>query len=367
METKRVLIWGTGEIGKYVAGVLRKYPPAPYQVAGYTDSYQDYASDFEGFPFLKPEKLGDAVFDDIVIACNSQALFHEIRERIVCEFHMPQEHIIRWDTMLNRIRKRRIQEKYKDSNDPETADTLKWLDTHELSFQNQYGNSRQTFYEVFKEPDCPYCHVILNGKKMYLPEDCWFMERDGKKYLVNVVEDAQYPGSPHLYVSGGHQVKDGDVIVDAGAAEGNFALMYIERVSKAYLFEPDPKWSGPLQMTFAPWKEKVVLIPKMLGDVDNDEWVTLDAVVSENVDFVKMDIEGSETKAVLGGCDLLRRSKAKLSVCTYHRMYDAKYLTFLLESMGYRTSFSNGKFFFLYDEDIDRTLDFRHGVIYGDS
>lgn len=365
MKTKRVLIWGTGNIGKFAAGVLRKYPPDLYQIVGYTDSYQEFEAGFEGFPFWKPDQLWEIAFDVVVIACNIQAVFHEIKNRIECEYHFPQEQIIRWDTMLNVIRKRRIQEKYRDTDNLELRNTLKWLETHELSFQNQYENSRQTYYEVFQDPDCAYCYVIVDGKRMYLPADCWFTEREGKKYLVNVVEDAQYPGSPHLYVSGAHQVNDGDVIVDAGVAEGNFTLTYIERVSKAYLFEPDPKWLEPLQLTFAPWKEKVVLIPKMLGDMDNDQWITLDTAVRDNVDFVKMDIEGSETKAILGGCDLLKRSKAKLSVCTYHRRYDAKYLAFLLEAMGYRVSYSDGKLFFLYDEDIDRTLDFRHGVIYG--
>ena len=50
---------------------------------------------------------------------------------------------------------------------------------------------------------------------------------------------------PHRYINGDIRVEQGDVIVDAGVQEGNFSLRYIEKASKAYLFECDKRWIKP--------------------------------------------------------------------------------------------------------------------------
>lgn len=362
----RVLVWGAGDIGKFIAKALKQYEECDYHVVAFTDRYQDYSPIFEGYPFCKYDELESVSFDYVVIACNNSNLYEKILNNAIEKLNVTQDNILRWIDFLNSIRKKCIQEKYKNCNDEEMIATLKWLETHELSFQNQYTNTENVYYEVYDDVESGYPYILFQGKRMYLPHEVDYLKKDGKRYVVNAVEDAQYPGSPHLYINGEHTVNEGDVIVDAGTAEGNFTLAHIEKISKAYLFEPDSKWIEPLRLTFLPWSDKIVLITKLLGDLDNEEWATLDSVINEKVDFVKMDIEGSETKAVLGGLDLLRRSNAKLSICAYHRRYDDKQLCFLLEALGYRTSHTNGKQFFLYDEDIDLSLDFRYGVVYGD-
>lgn len=362
----KVLVWGAGNIGKYVAKALKQYEECDYQVVAFTDRYKDYTPTFEGYPFCKYDELESISFDYVVIACNISNIYENILSNVIEKINISQDNILRWIDFLNSIRKKYIQEKYKDDDDDEMIATLKWLETHELSFQNQYANPQNVYYEVYDDVESGYSYVLFQGKRMYFPHEFDYFKKDGKRYVVNVVEDAQYPDSPHLYINSEHTVKEGDIIVDAGAAEGNFTLSHIEKISKAYLFEPDSKWIEPLRLTFLPWSDKIVLITKLLGDVDNEEWVTLDAVIDEKVNFVKMDIEGSETKAVLGGIDLLQRSEAKLSICAYHRRYDNKQLCFLLEALGYRTSHTKGKQFFIHDEDIDLSLDFRYGVIYGE-
>lgn len=69
--------------------------------------------------------------------------------------------------------------------------------------------------------------------------------------------------------------------------------------------ECDKYWIAALERTFA--KEisegKVVIMPKMLGDKNTKKEVTLDALYEEygKIDFLKMDIEGGEEKALRGG------------------------------------------------------------------
>ncbi len=54
----------------------------------------------------------------------------------------------------------------------------------------------------------------------------------------------------------------------------------------------------------------------------------LDALVRElsldRVDFIKMDIEGSEARALKGAEATLRRFRPRLAVCTYHGEQDPR-------------------------------------------
>lgn len=200
---------------------------------------------------------------------------------------------------------------------------------------------------------------------MYFPKDYNFIEdMERGKYLKNVVECDQFENSPHLYVA--EKQKVSGILVDAGVAEGNFALRYIDDVDKAYLIESDPRWLEVLRLTFAPYNEKVIFIDKQLGKRNNDIEVTLDTIIGDGVcDFIKMDIEGAEPDALLGAINVLKHNHPFLSVCAYHNIEDEKYIRFILNALGYTTDCSKGYMFYLYDENIDLHLDFRHGIIYG--
>lgn len=156
-------------------------------------------------------------------------------------------------------------------------------------------------------------------------------------------------------------------MVDAGVAEGNFALRYIDIAEKDFLFEPEERWLEVIRHTFYPYRDKTVIIPKKLGRNNNGNETTLDEIIGQGkCDFIKMDIEGAEPDALLGAMDVLRRNDVKLSICSYHRQFDKKYIEFILESLGYKTSTTSGYMFFMYDDYIDETLDFRRGVVFGE-
>lgn len=364
-ETK-LLVWCMGNRGKYFAQVINSYPATYYKIIGYTDSEIKDIRKFYGYPTYRLDEISKLEFDYIVIACDSCNALKEIKLWINNELEGNIK-VIHYKELLDQIRTQRVIHKYEGTSDSEIRETVKWLKNHPISVRNQRENTKRVMYEVFTDSqkgDFPY--VNFKGKRMYYPKDYSFGVENGRRYLSNIVECDQYEGSPHLYVYGKHKVNLGDIIVDAGVAEGNFALTYIDIVSKAYLIESDKRWLEALKLTFEPYKNKIVLVPKMLSDMDTEQSITLDTLLEGNrVDFVKMDIEGAETDALLGGINVLRKNNVKLSVCAYHRKRDEDYIQFILKALGYRTSHSEGYMFFIYDSYIDETLDFRRGVIYG--
>ena len=54
--------------------------------------------------------------------------------------------------------------------------------------------------------------------------------------------------------------------------------------------------------------------------------VTVQELGLERVDFVKMDIEGSEGLALRGAADTLGRFRPEMALCIYHRYDDAEVL-----------------------------------------
>lgn len=362
----KLLVWCMGNRGKFFAQKMSLYPAEGIEVIGFTDSKKSQEETFYGYPAYNLEEIEKLFFDYIVIACDADNACNEIRswinQRLKGSFK-----VVDYEEILNIVRTRRIIQKYENSEDVEIRETVDWLRNHTITVRNQRENTKSIIYEVFSdELNGGYPYVNFMGKRMYYPKDYKFGLKDGKRYLTNIVENDQYEGSPHLYIHDTHKIERDDVIVDAGVAEGNFALSYIDIISKAYLIESSESWLDALQLTFRPYKNKVVFVPKMLSDEDSENSITLDTLLQDNkVDFVKMDIEGAEAGALLGGINVLRNNNVKLSVCAYHRQRDAEYIRFILESLGYRISYAQGYMFFLYDWNIDETLDFRHGVIYG--
>ncbi|MDR0737564.1 MAG: FkbM family methyltransferase, partial [Prevotellaceae bacterium] len=153
------------------------------------------------------------------------------------------------------------------------------------------------------------------------------------------------------YETAGFHVSESDVVVDAGVAEGNFALSVIEKVKKIYLFEMDKAWITALEATFAPWKEKVVIVNKYVSDVNEKNRITLDAFFgNEKIDFIKADIEGAEIQLLEGAKAILsRKTPLKAVLCTYHKHNDAEMLQQTLAEKGFRTEFSNGYMIFFYE------------------
>jgi hypothetical protein len=214
--------------------------------------------------------------------------------------------------------------------------------------------------EVFRDEDAGMFYVYLDDKKLYYHKGFTNITDIQKSFTFLCIE--QHPNSPHRYLDDHFFVNTDDVMADIGAAEGNFSLLIVDKVKELIIVEAEEIWMEALRNTFEPWKDKVTIINKCVGDTNNENTITLDKVKSQNkITAIKMDIEGAEV-SVLQSADLyLKENNIKMAATTYHKQTDAIDIKNILEKNNYNTVFSNGYMLFIYDKLTPPY--FRNGLI----
>jgi hypothetical protein len=246
----------------------------------------------------------------------------------------------------------------------EIESVLNYLRTNPIAvfpydFQNQYIARN---IEVFDDHDKGLRYVLQGGKRLYFKKR-WSKQKI--RNLYNLLSKEQDFRSPHRYLTDQFKFEDGEVLVDVGVAEGNFALSIVEKASRVILFEADKEWIEPLKATFEPWKNKVLIVNKYVSDITNSGKTKLDDFIfpDETGTFLKIDVEGAESK-LLNGCKriLAEQKPFKIAICTYHKQEDEKEFSSLLTQNGFETSHSDGFMLFFYDKKIKPPY-FRRGLI----
>ncbi len=226
-------------------------------------------------------------------------------------------------------------------------------------FQNKYIAEN---IEVLDDKVKGLRYVMLNGKRLY------FKKRWSKKRIrhsFNELTKEQDPKSPHRYLNEQFKIEDGEVLVDIGVAEGNFALEAVEKASRIIMFETDVEWIEALNATFEPWKDKVLIVNKFVSDITNYSNTTLDDFIGpeEKITFLKIDVDGAESRLMKGCKRILAEQKPlKLAICTYHKQNDAEEFKSLLIRNGFETTHSDGFILFYYDKKMKAPY-LRRGLI----
>lgn len=172
------------------------------------------------------------------------------------------------------------------------------------------------------------------------------------------------------YVRGNKQYYDLDAIdfkkikgfVDCGAYDGDSYRSFLEEykhhtqdefTGKAWLWEPESANIEKLQAGLVN-DNRVVIVPKGASDENGklcfsgngtagacvesgDDFIevaTIDSTVNSEIDFIKMDIEGSEYNALLGAKESIQRYNPILAICVYHRRDDLFRIPQLIRSMN---------------------------------
>ena len=212
-------------------------------------------------------------------------------------------------------------------------------------------------------------YVVHNGKKLFFPE-FWNLREVSEKYRYYIERENLLGGNytskaPHQYQTESFKIEINDIFLDIGCAEGLVALDCVETAQKIYLFEADPIWEKPLKATFAPYKDKVQIIHKWVGDKDSPISTTLNSSVQEDKGktfFVKMDIEGAEELVVKGNAEFFKNNSIKIACCTYHKKEHFENLSKIFNDWGYSLSSSDGYMLCFMDKNFSPPY-FRKGII----
>lgn len=234
---------------------------------------------------------------------------------------------------------------YDDENDPRIERQKLLLDAGEWAGKYKLEKFRK-FSRIIKAPQDEYIIALLNGwRDIYL--QCYYRGfwQNFTFDLVQVIDEKDQ----YFDV---FEPRDDEIIVDAGAYDGTTALRFLQwgagKVKKIYSFEFDHENAEKCEENLKPYGDKVTLIKK--GTWDKDETIYLNAdsmngssgssvntrkgsieahltsidnaVQGEKVTFIKMDIEGSELKSLIGARNTIISNKPRLAICAYHKDTD---------------------------------------------
>lgn len=146
-----------------------------------------------------------------------------------------------------------------------------------------------------------------------------------------------------------------EVFIDGGCFDGKTSKQFIEwcgeKFQKIYAFEPDPTNLLKCKQELIDYQGKYELIPRGLWNVNgelrfsaisngsskvseagniNIKVASLDETVGDRVTFIKLDVEGSEYEALIGGRKIISQNKPKLAISIYHKPEDIWNLPALL-------------------------------------
>ena len=361
---EKYIIWGTGNDAStfyyWISGmdILRNS-----EILCFVDNDMKKQGMFKGKPVIAPSDVCKYEYDYISIW--STKYEKEIRKQITEELKIPNDKI----KDIFAPYKQLLYTKYSDFNEPEIKDILEKMKKQQGLdvFYFERKSNKKKLNEAYYDVDAGLYYIFFEGKRMYLKRSYgYFKEMNGKKYVGDMWGE-QDPNSPHLYEEGSIVVGRDDILVDAGVCEGNFTLHNIDKIKKAYLVECDKEWMEALEYTFRPYKNKIQFCDKFLSNHDSDETICLDTLITDAVNFIKMDIEGEEVNALKGAKRVLEESSSlKCAICSYHRHDDEQKIKQILHSYGFRTEVSKGYMLFISDSYVQKNPELRRGIVRGE-
>jgi FkbM family methyltransferase len=199
----------------------------------------------------------------------------------------------------------------------------------------------------------------------------FYEDFDEKQFDGMVKEIFTHP----VYQTNTVGIGTGDVVIDGGGAVGLFAIWALNRGAKVvYSYDPNYRRINSLEETIkfnqlggrlvpifsALWHTRMRSLPfhfnranplggRIIQERHNAELFVPAETIDDlggRVDFIKLDVEGSELNALMGASETLIKYKPKLAVSLYHKRHDHDLISkFLKYEFGYSApEISSGKY-----------------------
>lgn len=222
-----------------------------------------------------------------------------------------------------------------------------------------------TFYELKIFTNNSFNRIQINNVNIWTPRNLFKPEE-----LLHIYSEIYIPfySNPHAYELGGAKIFEGDIVIDAGACEGFFIDYALKKgAQKVIAIEPLKILADCLKKSYDinVQNKSVEILSYALSNTRGIDYIKTDceyiceAKIDKNgrelcktitiddsvyicqlnsVDFIKMDIEGSEILAIMGAKKTIIKFKPKLSIAVYHGYENAKIIKELLEE--YRNDYT---------------------------
>jgi FkbM family methyltransferase len=238
--------------------------------------------------------------------------------------------------------------------------------------KEQYIHSRDIFDNLLINNSVKQLKSVTRKLKFY---DLSKLGYDIKLYGARALLDKLIINNQYSYKD--CKIKKGDFVIDAGGCWGDTALVFATKTGntgKVFTFEFFKDNLNILKENFSINKNlstNIILTEQPLYDKSNMnlylnhacadittltknknnslyyKTISIDDFINNNkinkIDFIKMDIEGCELKALKGATNTLKKHKPKLAIAAYHKYDDCYEIpNFLNElNIGYKFYFAN--------------------------
>lgn len=310
-EHKKIYIYGSGQMGKIVAKKLKK-------------EGIDYTAFVVDGIYISEDKKIDG---KLILPVEEILLNAEIKEKpvVIIAFRDPDS--------------RRIHEleQFAEIINEDALSLWSLNEKEDLWTAEYFKKNRELLLKTY--------NMLADDKSRESMQAFLCQKLSGRfLYLKDVWEPNQYYDS---------QIVDFSKIqtfVDCGAYDGDSFLMFVRNYEKnigkrymgsSYLLEPDEsnyqkmiknccEYENIRFFQLGAWNEKSTLFFQSDGTLsgileDGDarlEVDTIDHLTKEKADFIKMDIEGSELRALQGAQHTIKKNHPVLAICVYHKCDD---------------------------------------------
>ncbi|MBR3654821.1 MAG: FkbM family methyltransferase [Elusimicrobia bacterium] len=238
--------------------------------------------------------------------------------------------------------------------------------------KEKFIHSRDTFDNLLVDDSIKQLQSVTRKLKFY---DLSKLGYDIKVYGARALLDKLVIHNQYSYKD--CKVEKGDFVIDAGGCWGDTALIFSSKAGekgKVFAFEFFEDNLNALKENFSHNEDiakNITLIEQPLYDKSNEilylnhacadittltetknnlqqyKTISIDDYIENNkigkIDFIKMDIEGCELKALQGTTNTLKKYKPKLAIAAYHKYEDyyeiPKFLNEL--NLGYKFYFAS--------------------------